>query len=407
MHRVAAGALLAALGAGLAWAFVSAAVARWGRSGAEREVMRHRLERATAIGAVLALIAGAPFWVPVAVRGLRQFATGSPTPSGQRLLSGGGTRAGDWRIALEEFARRPLVGAGAGNYQGRYYLRRSTIENVGQPASLELQVLGELGLAGTLPLAAFLIGGLAGLGVAARRRAQSAVTVAAGGVFTAWLAGAAVDWLHLLPGITCAGIAGAAVLTGDMSATSWSRPGAAAGRRAVIERLAVVALLAAMGASVLQPLAGHDRRVRARRLLAGGRPVAALAEARSALSIDPGVLDGYYIEAAALERLGRPADARAALGRAVAASGGENFVPWALAGDLALRSGERATAALDYRHAAALNPNAPFTQIARCAETAPDPRACTRATPLRGGSDAPGALELESPLRRARRFFSR
>ena len=156
--------------------------------------------------------------------------------SDSRFTSGSGNRYDYWRVAANQFTSDPLRGVGAGNYDRTYFLERRTPEDIRQAHSIEMQVLGELGLPGLAALALFIIAVLAGF----VRRARAARTsledrglaVAAGGAFLVWLLHTSVDWLHLIPGVTGLALAFAAVLVGP-----WRRPAAGAGtatRRAVV-----------------------------------------------------------------------------------------------------------------------------------------------------------------------------
>ena len=107
-------------------------------------------------------------------------------------------------------------GVGAGNYDGPYFERRATTEDIRQPHSLPLQALSELGVIGAGLLAVFLIG----IGWGAWRTARAArasagarfVAVAGIGTVSAWFVHTSVDWIHLLPGVTAVALVAAALL---------------------------------------------------------------------------------------------------------------------------------------------------------------------------------------------------
>ena len=100
-------------------------------------------------------------------------------------------------------------------------------------------------------------------------------------------------------------------------------------------------------------LADHDRS-QAVALLARD-PTAALARTNDALALEGDSVDNYYVRAAAFARLGLYPAARGALLRAIA-DGPQDWVSWALLGDLELRDGDRAAAIRAYRHASLLDP---------------------------------------------------
>jgi UDP-GlcNAc:undecaprenyl-phosphate/decaprenyl-phosphate GlcNAc-1-phosphate transferase len=279
----------------------------------------------------------------------------SDTPGGSRLSSGGGNRYDYWRIAAEQFRDHPIEGVGAGNYDRTYFLERRTDEDVTQPHSLPMQVLGESGLVGILALALFVVGVLAGflrrLSSSRREAADRDIAVAAGGMFLVWLAFTSVDWLHLIPGLTGAALCGGAVLVGSWAHRETRRL-APRLRAALVTLVAAVVLFGAVVVGI-STLAQHDR-AQARESLASD-PVAAIRHAKDSLALNDDSLPAYYVKAAAYARLDRYADARATL---LEASKREphDFVPWGLLGDLAVRRGDLAQARRDYRHAARLNP---------------------------------------------------
>ena len=95
-------------------------------------------------------------------------------------------------------------------------------------------------------------------------------------------------------------------------------------------------------------------------------PDRALERTRQALDLDPGTLEGRYLEAAALARLGRAAEAREALADATEREPSE-YVTWVLLGDLYLRMGDVEAALNAYVEASALNPRDP--QLAQLASS--------------------------------------
>ena len=80
-----------------------------------------------------------------------------------------------------------------------------------------------------------------------------------------------------------------------------------------------------------------------------------LAAARTAHDLNPLALPPAYLEASALETLGRRAQARAVLRDALARQP-RSFVTLGLLGDLETRAGDDAAARRYYRRALALNP---------------------------------------------------
>ena len=167
----------AALGVGLAWGVVCAAL----QSVAQRRVVSGRaLGRTSA--ALLAALAVAAAGVAVAEHRRigdyvnRQYDAfvkldlSQTAVSGQsRLGSGGGYRYDYWRVAWKVFRDEPVHGVGAGNYDVPYFQNRRQAEDIRQPHSLELQTLAELGLPGGLALLALIGCATAGLVIRGRR----------------------------------------------------------------------------------------------------------------------------------------------------------------------------------------------------------------------------------------------
>jgi UDP-N-acetylmuramyl pentapeptide phosphotransferase/UDP-N-acetylglucosamine-1-phosphate transferase len=303
-------------------------------------------------------------------------APSSPSTNRSRLLSGAGNRYDYWRIAWQAWTRHPLDGLGAGNYPRTYFERRSTTEDVEQPHSLELQTLSELGLVGALLLGAFVAG--IGWGALRMRRVASrtplvrALMVGGLGAFTAWLVQASVDWMQLLPGLTGIALAAAVLLV-------WPRaqPGTAphaggrarfgralAGRRTLaLGASAVVVALIVSGASLSRQGLSDLFRSRAQKELDTNQS-AAIADADRSLEIDGDAVQTYYVKAAALARFDQARAAESALTMALAREP-QNYVTWALLGDVAARQGRLRTAKGFYAHAHRLNPlNRPLSKLA-------------------------------------------
>jgi len=108
-----------------------------------------------------------------------------------------------------------------------------------------------------------------------------------------------------------------------------------------------------------------DVYLRDARAVAADRPRERLAAAERAERLSPLAVAPLYLQAGALERLGRRRAARARLREALDREP-RNFVTYALLGDLELRAGRRRIARARYRQAVALNPlDAGLRQLAR------------------------------------------
>jgi hypothetical protein len=274
-----------------------------------------------------------------------------------RFLSGGGNRYDYWRVAVDEFRDEPVRGVGAGSYQFGYFKERRTPEDIRQPHSLELQALAELGVVGGALVLVFILAVLFGLArrasFARRSPAEAGMVVAAGGIFLVWLVHTSVDWIHLIPGVTGAALAAAAVLL-----SPWKRTApVAAGSRNIAHRVVVVAcaVLVVAAAISLGRATLADRHAGDAQAAATSDPARAIAETDKALALNRNSISTYYTRAAAYARLNDYARARGALLDALKVEP-ENFVTWALLGDLAVRHGDKAQAETYYRRALALNP---------------------------------------------------
>ena len=355
--RSAAGALIAAsIGAGIVWGLATFALTRLGSTGARTS----RATTAASAGALLAIVAVALIGTVhhpgrTISRELHSFTQLRSTKQDRnRFLSGGGTRYDYWRIALNEFRTEPLRGVGAGSYQFGYFKQRRSEEDVRQPHSLELQVLAELGIVGAVFLALFLGAVLVGLGHRAARARRSptdvGLVVAAGGVFLVWVVHTSVDWIHRIPGLTGVALAAAAVLVAP-----WQRT--ASGTRGALHKVVIVGCSAlVVGAAILIGRAAlADRHARSASGALPANPTRALRETARSLNLNGDLVATYYTRAAAFARLNDYFSARATLLKARRLEP-QNFVIWALLGDLATRHGDLRVAHADYLEAHRLNP---------------------------------------------------
>ena len=134
----------------------------------------------------------------------------------------------------------------------------------------------------------------------------------------------------------------------------------AAGARSIAHRIVVVACAALvvtaaifLGRATLTNQHAGDAQA-----AAASDPARAIAETDKALAINRDSISTYYTRAATYARLNDYERARGALLDALQVEP-ENFVTWALLGDLAVRHGDKAQAETYYRRALALNPRDP------------------------------------------------
>jgi UDP-N-acetylmuramyl pentapeptide phosphotransferase/UDP-N-acetylglucosamine-1-phosphate transferase len=372
LHRAALVLMGAAVAAGIAWTLLTSVEQRHGGL-ALRRVVTAGIVAIALVGAVVGLASTGQISRFVDRQYTAFVTLGGPQgePTASRLITGAGNRYDYWRIAVGEWRAHPLTGIGAGGYDKPYFAHRTTAEDIRQPHSLPLQVLAELGLAGGLLLG----GALLAIGVGAWRRIRDSgrvpLVVAAVGVVTTWVVHASVDWMHLLPGLTCVALLGAVVLlrvpAGPRPSVAPRRPRAWRVLTALLVGTAVTIAALSLSREALSELYVK----RAQDTLATN-PARALTEADRALRLDREAIGAYYAKAAALARFG---DAEAAGTVLLDASRREprNFVTWTLLGDLAVRRGELRDAGRYYGRAARLNP-----RDAGLAKLAADPEAAAR-----------------------------
>ncbi len=279
-----------------------------------------------------------------------EFTASQNTDTGAtRLGSVGGQRSDLWRVALKEFGDRPLAGAGEGGYPVGYYRYRHTDRNLIAAHSLPFGTLAELGIVGILLLLAFIAStgtvlarGARLLDPGDRRRVSALAAVAA-----VFLGQSIVDWFWTIPGLS--GLAlialGIAIVLVSGDVRPEGRPGAL---RRIVPSLACAVLALVAATQVLA-----DREV-ARARAATDQQVR-LDRGHTAARLNPFATAPEYLQAGALEALGRPVAARDKLLR-VLADEPQGFVTPALIGDLETRRGNRSAARLWYRRAAARNP---------------------------------------------------
>ncbi|MDQ3433955.1 MAG: O-antigen ligase family protein [Actinomycetota bacterium] len=364
VREAAATSLLVALGVGGVWALV-----RWTVGAVTSRSPRSARPLGLASGGVLVVagLVGVVFLAGLignpaerVANQYREFTKLQSQAGGEsRFTSGGGNRFEYWRIAFNQFETAPVRGLGAGNYERTYFLQRRITEAITQPHSLEIQTLAELGVIGGLMVAIFVVGVLIGFGrraLSGRRSACDAgLAVAGGGAFLVWLVQTSVDWLHLIPGVTAVAVCAGAVLVAPWAGRRRPISGSRSTKLVVVACAALVVFATVqLGRSTLADL----NRQQAREALERGDPARALIETNEALALDDESLRTWYLKAAAYARRDDYLSARAALGEAVRREP-NNFVTWALLGDLATRRGDFPQAARDYARSLALNPRDP------------------------------------------------
>jgi O-antigen ligase len=203
--------VLLVLLAGIALSLILFAALRWEErregalSGRALQASRNPtvLKGIALAGAILAIVAV----VAVGGRAWDQFSSPDiqfPNDPKQHFadLSGAG-RHDFWRVAIDAFGEKPLVGHGAGTYQFSWEQHRSIELPVHDAHSLYLEAFAELGAVGGLLVLA-LVGTLLWCAFAAWRAApppQRELYGALGAVMLAFAIGAAFDWFWEIPAL--------------------------------------------------------------------------------------------------------------------------------------------------------------------------------------------------------------
>jgi O-antigen ligase len=139
------------------------------------------------------------------------------------LFSGvGGPRYDIWRVAVDEFRRSPLRGVGVDNFAVDYLRLGRTKAEPMYPHSLELRLLAQTGIVGTLLFGGFLAAALTAAARAFRlgTTAERGVVGACLAVFAYWFAHGSVDWLWAFPGLAAPALAWLALATRASPASS-------------------------------------------------------------------------------------------------------------------------------------------------------------------------------------------
>jgi O-antigen ligase len=148
----------------------------------------------------------------------------SATNLNTRFASLSGSVRGElWQVAVQSFARRPLIGSGAGTYGRLWLMKRRHAVMMEDAHSLYLETLTELGVVGLV----LLLGVLAVPLVAARRVLGSAYVPALVATYVALLVHAAVDWDWEMPVVIVTALAcGASIVAEARGASVALRRGA-------------------------------------------------------------------------------------------------------------------------------------------------------------------------------------
>jgi hypothetical protein len=268
---------------------LTAVAARWadGRTPKLRVSRRAAVRAAWVAAAILlvALVAADP------AERFREFKAAPPADAPAPVGATGANSNGRWQFwggALDAFGEHPIAGPGAGGFEN-WWARNATIPRfVRNPHSLPLQQAAELGIAGFMLFAGFVVV----LGIGAERRlragregnADRAGRQGDAGVLVAVLVtvavGAAVDWTWEIPVVFGPALICAALLVSAAPPRLLSGGGRRLGIATVVIGWIAISI-AGIAALTEWELA------RARDAASGGRIRAAIDDARAASSLEP------------------------------------------------------------------------------------------------------------------------
>ncbi len=308
----------------------------------------------------------------------------------QRLTSvGNNERLDPWKVALDDFDEHALRGRGAGTWGLSWNQERPGPREVLDAHSLSLEVLGELGLVGTILLGTGL--GILLLGLARRSTGlERTLYAAAFSAGIAWLLHAQVDWDWEMPAVTIwLFMVGATALSREPVAEVASRRSPMALRAGLILAVSGVAALAGVIAI---------SETNANRSLAAievGDCNTAVDAAQSSNSVLATRVRAYEIEAYCDASAGRNREAAEAMQKAVERDP-DNWEPhYGLAVVQAAAGLDSRQAA---RQAARLNPREPLTRDAlelSAAQTPEERKRRAQEALLSLGPDGPALLLVD------------
>jgi O-Antigen ligase len=281
---------------------------------------------------------------------------GSPGSGTDRLGSVAGQgRYQFWRSAVDENSTDPLIGTGSGTFE-YWWARNATIpEVVRDTHSLYLQTLGELGIAGLLLVAAFLLVVLVGGARNALRASGMARTPLAAALAgcLAFCVTAAFDWMWQIPVLPVALLLLASVLLVSAGAEE-EKPRLPVALRLGFAAAALIAIVA-----IAIPLASTSLVRKSEAEVRKGNLSAALDDARSAQNAQPDAASPRLQQALVLEAQGE-LDGAATAARAATERESTNWRTWLVLSRIEAERGKAEAAVRDYGRARSLNPRFPL-----------------------------------------------
>ncbi len=221
--------------------FVVGTLAAWGDGLARLRPLSRSTRRwiGGAVGALALLVAcagglAATHGHPVAFVKRQWNGFSNPVAStdvGSHFASVGTGRYDIWRVSLDAFTSHPIGGLGQDNFADYYITRRRTGEEPRWTHSIELRLLAQSGIAGTLLFAVFLLAAVAVAFRAIRRAGPLGGAVAAAALLplVVWIIHGSVDWFWEVPALSAPalGFLAMAMSLADRTAPAAVREGAA------------------------------------------------------------------------------------------------------------------------------------------------------------------------------------
>jgi O-Antigen ligase len=288
-----------------------------------------------------------------------------------------------WRVAARQFARHPVLGAGADNFAHDYARDGRRHQELLYPHSVEWRALGQTGLVGGLLLGGFLAAAFAVLAALRGDAARWTPAVAALVMAAYWLVHASFDWLWELPAVTAPAMACFGLATGLAL-----RPAAEPARgRSVLVAAPAVAVALSLALPALASRAVERAARSWDRDPAGALRTLDAARRLNPLSDRPDLVAGALASAT-----GDTGTARSRYARAVARDP-HNWQALAELGVLEVAAGQRRAGLARLRHARELAPREPAIAAALAA-------ASSGAAVPRDVGERLVALAIPSPLGR-------
>lgn len=362
---------LAQIGIGLA--------ARHGTAPGLLRPSRRRAQMLLGAGLVVLLVTALAAGVPSDLsHAWHEFKTNENAAPPSNLPGRYGSLSGDdryayWKVALDATSGKRLTGSGPGTFQLLWQPRAPFFSYVVNAHSLYIETLAEDGLIGLALLAGFFVLVLvAAVRLVIRtKHEERARAAAAAAALLAFMVSAAVDWVWQLPVLPAAFLLLAAAVLAPASPITNVRILASRSletidpadgrRRRVALRVGLVGLAAACLVGIGIPLAATNDVRASQSAAADGDTTAALADARSAVRVEPGAASPELQLSLVLE-LQR--DYPGAISAALKATRDEpqNWSSWLVLSRLEAEAGHAKASVIYYRRARSLNPRSPLFQ---------------------------------------------